>query len=401
VSTRSACGRRGARTFSKLFRWSNKIIPRGVQLRASGIAVTRSDCRDFDSCASNPSGRQCALCSSVTARAQALQILTTLGLSIAASSCGSSASTSLSPVAPVTARCQATVVSSSGSYGATGGSGTVTVTVPRECAWSAVSQNAWVTITSGGEGQGDGSVTYRVAENTDPVSRQANLIVSERQVTVAQGAAPCRFDVGSSASGPLAPEGGELIINLRTHPACGWNAASEVAFASAAPGEGRGDAAVRVSVQPNAGPERVISVLVAGQRITSTQRQAAAAPPAPSPAPPPNPPAPTPGPGPTPPAPAPPPPPPVPGPPSPAPPSEPAPVRPIDVSGRIGRDISGSCPAVVFAVGDRLVYTSVKTDYDEGKCKDIRRGEFVEVRGMLMSDGRVRADRVNFDRDDN
>ena len=54
---------------------------------------------------------------------------------------------------------------------------------------------------------------------------------------------------------------------------------------------------------------------------------------------------------------------------------------------------------VAFEVSGRTVYTSPKTDFDMGKCKDIRSGLEVEVKGMLMSDGRIRADKVSFDDD--
>ena len=59
--------------------------------------------------------------------------------------------------------------------------------------------------------------------------------------------------------------------------------------------------------------------------------------------------------------------------------------------------LSGSCPVVAFEVSGRTVYTSLKTDFDKGKCKDIKSGLEVEVKGMLMSDGRIRADKVSFD----
>ena len=67
--------------------------------------------------------------------------------------------------------------------------------VARECAWSAASQAAWIVITSAAEGQGDATVTYRVAENADPVARQGTLAITDRQVTVPQEAAGCRFQI--------------------------------------------------------------------------------------------------------------------------------------------------------------------------------------------------------------
>jgi hypothetical protein len=76
-------------------------------------------------------------------------------------------------------------------------------------------------------------------------------------------------------------------------------------------------------------------------------------------------------------------------------------VSPITLEGR-ARSVNGTCPALTFTVDGRTVYTTSATDYKKGKCSDLTKGgEDVEVKGTLMSDKRVRADRVTFDKDDN
>ena len=59
--------------------------------------------------------------------------------------------------------------------------------------------------------------------------------------------------------------------------------------------------------------------------------------------------------------------------------------------------VSGSCPALTFRLEGRTVYTSSDTRWSEGSCKNLKNKKEVEVRGYLMSDQRVRADRVIFD----
>ena len=228
-------------------------------------------------------------------------MLATLGAGFAVPACGSSGSTTTNVTAPATTRCTAVVTNSSSSFAASGGTGTVSISVARECPWSAASQSAWLSITSAAQGQGDATLTYAVAANADPVVRQGALVVSDRPVAVTQAAAACRFEVVPS-SNAVGPEGGELIIQVRTHPACDWSTRSEVSWASLTPGAGRGEASIRVIVEPNTGAERPIAVMVAGQRVTATQRPAGPTPvPAPTPAPTPTPtPAPTPTPSPTP-----------------------------------------------------------------------------------------------------
>ena len=314
----------------------------------------------------------------------------------ATSACGSSATTSSSVTAPAEARCDAAVTSSSVSFGPDGGTGTISIAVARECAWRATSPVGWITFTTAVEGQGDGSVGYRVGENRDPVTRQTQLSVAERQLALSQGAAPCIYDL-SGVPSTIAAEGGQTVIDIETHAACDWTAASQSSWASVSPGSGRGSGHVNVSVSANGTAERGIQLTVAGQRVEMTQRAALPPPPVPVPQPPapsPTPPAPpAPTPVPSPPAP------PAPTPPTP-PPSGPTPVRSIELDGD-AMDVAGTCPNRTFRLENRTVYTSDQTMYESGNCGNLRNRVDIDfVRGMLMSDGRVRADRIRFEKDD-
>jgi hypothetical protein len=297
--------------------------------------------------------------------------------------CGSSTQTNLT--SPTDTRCQATVSNTTSSFAASGGTGQITIAVARECSWRASTSSGWIALTSSAEGQGDGTVTYRVAENGDPANRRATITVAERQLDVSQEAAACRFQVLAAGS-HVAPTGGETSVEVRTHALCAWTASSDAGWISVSPGSGHGDGTVRVTAAPNTGPERIATVTVAGERIGLRQPPA----PAPVPAPAPPPPAPSPPPAPTPsPSPAPPPPP----APTPPPPTEPVPVRQIELSGNV-QSVSGLCPLIVFQLNDRTVYTTALTEIKSGPCKDIESGESVRVKGWEMSDGRIRADEV-------
>jgi hypothetical protein len=230
-----------------------------------------------------------------------------------ASACGSTTETSVtSPTAPT--RCQATLGVPSTNFGPTGGTGTVAVNVARECSWTATSAAPWISITGGQEGQGEGTVTFRIGENADPSTRRGSLSVAEQAVQLAQEAAPCRYSVAAGdTTAPAA--GGDLSIDIRTHALCNWTVASPVPWMSTSPASGKGDATIHVLVTPNTNPApRSAAVTVAGQSVMLSQDPRAATPPPPAPAPPaPAPPTPDP-PAPTPPAPTPPPPPPPPPP---------------------------------------------------------------------------------------
>jgi len=71
-------------------------------------------------------------------------------------------------------------------YPSSGGSGTINVICENRCAWQAVSNAGWVTITSGTPGIGAGVVGYTVASNPGPGGRSATITVAGRTFRVKQ-----------------------------------------------------------------------------------------------------------------------------------------------------------------------------------------------------------------------
>jgi hypothetical protein len=67
-----------------------------------------------------------------------------------------------------------------------GGSGSVTVTAGPECAWTAVSNSSWITVTSGGGGNGVGSVDYVVTGTSGP-PRSGSISIGDKALWVYQG----------------------------------------------------------------------------------------------------------------------------------------------------------------------------------------------------------------------
>ncbi len=218
-----------------------------------------------------------------------------IGSLIGTAGCGSTAETSVNPTGPA-ARCQATLAPAPSSFGPSGGSGSVAINVARECSWSAAATATWIVLTSAREGQGEGTLAYRVAENGDPVARRGAITIAEQSVEVSQEPAPCRFTV-TAGDTTTAASGGELGVDVRTHSACRWTAASSADWATPTPASGSGDAGIRVLVSVNTGSRRSADLTVAGQRVTVTQDAnlpGPPPPPPPAPTPPPSPPAPAP-----------------------------------------------------------------------------------------------------------
>jgi hypothetical protein len=79
---------------------------------------------------------------------------------------------------------------SSQSFPASGGAGSVNVAGLTVCAWTALSNDpAFITITSGDSGSGDGMVTYSVAANSNPSNRVGTITIANQSYRVLQGAA--------------------------------------------------------------------------------------------------------------------------------------------------------------------------------------------------------------------
>ena len=187
-----------------------------------------------------------------------------------ASFCGACSSSSVGINTPSSTKCAVTVTNSLQTVPPSGASGTLTVATNRDCTWAASSGVAWIVITGGSSGQGDGSVAYRVAANTDSSSRRGAIDVNSAQVTIAQDAA-CRFEVSASST-TVSAEGGSVTVNVQSGGTCGWTAASQSDWIAVANGSsGTGDGVATLSVSPNHGAARNGHVTVAGQTITIAQ----------------------------------------------------------------------------------------------------------------------------------
>jgi hypothetical protein len=76
-------------------------------------------------------------------------------------------------------------------FKAAGGSKTVKVkTKYPDCAWTAVSNDPFITITAGANGVGKGVVYYTVATNTSSVATNGTMTIAGETCTITQSAGP-------------------------------------------------------------------------------------------------------------------------------------------------------------------------------------------------------------------
>jgi hypothetical protein len=82
--------------------------------------------------------------------------------------------------------CTVSLSGSDQSFGATGGTGNVSVNTSTGCAWSATSSASWLTIVGAASGTGTGVVRYQVAPNSTGQARTAFLSIGGQTLTVNQ-----------------------------------------------------------------------------------------------------------------------------------------------------------------------------------------------------------------------
>ncbi len=123
----------------------------------------------------------------------------TVNYSVAANTSGSSRTGTLTiggqsfQITQAGTGCSYALSATSQSVGASGGPGyTVNVITGSGCAWTAVSNVYWVTITSGSSGSGTGAVVYSVAANGGS-ARTGTLTIAGQTVQIIQGAGSTNF----------------------------------------------------------------------------------------------------------------------------------------------------------------------------------------------------------------
>lgn len=82
--------------------------------------------------------------------------------------------------------CSFSINPTSASFAAAGGSASVAVTTQAGCNWTAVSNNSFITITSGASGSGSGTVNYTVAANTASTARNGSMTIAGLTFNVTQ-----------------------------------------------------------------------------------------------------------------------------------------------------------------------------------------------------------------------
>ena len=156
-------------------------------------------------------------------------------------------------------------------------SGTTAVTVSPGCTWSATSWTpAWLSVTGGANGDGNGTVTFAAAANTTNTPRLGTIGIGGQTFTVNQAAAGCTFAI-APGSASVAATGGTGSTAVTAPAGCVWSASSGASWLSITAGAGgSGTGSVFFSAAANTLPQaRQGTITIGGQTFTVSQAAAA------------------------------------------------------------------------------------------------------------------------------
>ncbi len=157
-------------------------------------------------------------------------------------------------------------------HGAGTETGLVTVTTSSNCAWGVVNTNDWITLTSGTNGMGNGSVSYSVAANFDPIPRTGTVAVADQSFSVNQAALICTYKV-SPTNRPHGYGATTGIVNVTTLSPCAWSVVNTNPWISLLSNPmGAGTGSVTYALEVNTSLDgRMGVMLIANQPVTVTQ----------------------------------------------------------------------------------------------------------------------------------
>ncbi len=115
--------------------------------------------------------------------------------------------------------CSFAVSPSTRNFLSTGGTGSFNVSTSNDCSWSATANDSFISILFVSAGQGNGTVSFAVSANSQPVTRTGSISVGGKVFTVTQDAAPFELSVDDgvfeSASG-VSTGGSSYRVNRLT-----------------------------------------------------------------------------------------------------------------------------------------------------------------------------------------
>lgn len=163
-------------------------------------------------------------------------------------------------------------------------SGSITVTAHPACSWTAYATYEWIKLTSGMQGSGNGTVSYKVLINDTGRERKGYIIIGEETFEINQSpvANGCNLTIDKTYLS-FGPNGGQGEVTVNTTGNCEWTATSSenwIKFCSSFLFQicnidsltGSGSRTIKFNVQPNtAATTRQADILIGDKKLRITQ----------------------------------------------------------------------------------------------------------------------------------
>lgn len=157
-----------------------------------------------------------------------------------------------------------------GTYQRDGGAGSIRVVAPAGVAWSADSNDPWISITAGAQGFATGTVAYQVSAFAGTGSRVGTVSVAGKVVTITQNGVPIALNPELMK---VDDKSNLIMFSVNALASQQWTVTPQAPWISLlTPGTGVGDSAVTLVVGENPSYEqRVGTVQVGTATFTITQ----------------------------------------------------------------------------------------------------------------------------------
>ncbi len=151
----------------------------------------------------------------------------------------------------------------------------INVTAAGHCSWTAIANDAWMTVTAGASGAGNGNVVLSVAANGS-TERTGTVAIAGQTYSLTQSAAPAPCTYGLNPTGAMVAAGGATgsTVAVTAAGGCAWTAIASpsapwITVTGGASGTANGT--VTYSVLANTEPARSGVITVAGTAFTVDQ----------------------------------------------------------------------------------------------------------------------------------
>jgi pimeloyl-ACP methyl ester carboxylesterase len=165
-----------------------------------------------------------------------------------------------------------TTQSSPDVFAASGGSDSFQVTASSSCPWSAVPQGSWISITSGLNGVGGGSVSFSVAADSTAASRAGTIQVGNGNNSTTffiSQIGSCGYTLSEGPILAIPSSGASGTVQVSTQQNCAWSASSNAAWLTLVNASGTGGGSFSWTAAANTGTTgRTGTITVANQTIT-------------------------------------------------------------------------------------------------------------------------------------